>query len=240
MLALALALVGCLGEAPPVGGGTSEVEASSSSSTTAPAPESSGEPLGQTPACIEYLECLAQDEPALVPAAEAEYGPTGTCWADAATAAECDATCMEATEQRCLSGGGDSTGGEVLVCSIEGLVPGAGSPVQAGDAAGVLPLPVGELLERNCGCHYVDPRGLGPEIPAYLGDIAIATWQDFHTPFMGTPTYQLVQQRAVVELGMPPPYFCDDLDVGSLSTEDHALLQAWLEAGAPDAATWGG
>ena len=232
-------LAGCLGEAPPVGGGgTSEGE--TSSGTTAPAPEPSGEPLGQTPACAEYLECLAQDEPALVPAAEAEYGPAGSCWVDAATAAECDATCTAETEARCLSGGGDSTGGEALVCSIEGLVPGAGSPVQAGDGAGMLPLDVGGLLERNCGCHFVDPRGLDPKVPAYNGDLVMATWQDFHTPFMGTPTYQLVQQRSVVELGMPPPYFCDSLDVGSLSTEDHALLQAWLEAGAPDAARWGG
>jgi len=223
-----------------VGGGTSEVEASSSSSTTAPAPESSGEPLAQTPACVEYLECLAQDEPALLPMAEAEYGPVGTCWVDAATAAQCDATCTAETEARCLSGDSDSTGGEALACSIEGLVPGAGSPIQVGDGAGMLPPPVGALLERNCGCHYLDSRGLDPEVPAYNGSLVMATWQDFQAPFMGMPTYQLVQQRAVVELSMPPPYFCDDLDIGSLSTEDHALLQAWLEAGAPDAAAWGG
>jgi hypothetical protein len=234
-----LVLAGCLGEPPPVGSGTSEVDTSGSSTTT-PAPESSGEPIAQTPACAEYLECLAQDEPALVPAAEAEYGPTGSCWVDATTAAECDVTCMEETEARCLSGGSDSTGGEVPVCSIEGLAPGASSPVQAGDGAGLLPLAVGAVLERNCGCHYLDPRGLAPEVPAYNGEIALATWQDFHAPFMGTPTYQRVQQRAVVELSMPPLYFCDSLDVGSLSTEDHALLQAWLEAGAPDAARWGG
>lgn len=236
---LALALAGCTSEPPPVGGGTSESGTSGGSTSTA-APESSGEPLGQTPACADYLECLAQDEPALVPAAEAEYGPMGTCWSDPATAAECDATCMEETDQRCLSGSGDGTGGEVLACSIEGLQPGTASPVQAGDGAGVLPRPIGSLLERNCGCHYVDTRQLGPEVPAYFGAMPMATWQDFHSPFMGTVIYELVQQRAIVELGMPPPYFCDALDVGALSTEDHALLQAWLEAGAPDAARWGG
>jgi len=233
-------LAGCLGEAPPVGGGTSDDEASGSSSTTATTQESTGEPLVQTPACADYLECLAQDEPALVPAAEAEYGPAGSCWVDAATAAECDATCVAETEARCLSGGSDSTGGEALACSIEGLAPAASSPVQAGEGAGMLPPAVGGLLERNCGCHYLDSRGLGPEVPAYNGDIVMATWEDFHAPFMGMTTYQLVQQRSVVELGMPPPYFCDSLDVGSLSTEDHALLQAWLEAGAPDAVRWGG
>lgn len=237
---LAFALVGCPSEPAPVGSGTSEAEGSGSSSTTTAAPDSSGGPLAQTPACADYLECLAQDEPALLPMAEAEYGPAGTCWSDAATAAQCDATCQSETERRCLSGSGDGTGGDVLTCSIEGLLPGAPSPVQAGDGAGVLPLAVGALLERNCGCHYLDPRQLSAEVPAYFGTMAMATWQDFHTPFMGTLTYQRVHQRAVVELSMPPPYFCDALDLGSLSTEDHALLQAWLEAGAPDAARWGG
>jgi len=130
----------------------------------------------------------------------------------------------------------EDEGAQAIVLLINS--PG-GSPVQAGEGAGVLPLAIGALLERNCGCHYVDPRQLSPEVPAYFGAMPMATWPDFHTPFMGTLTYLRVQQRAVVELGMPPPYFCDSLDVGSLSAEDHALLQAWLEAGAPDAAAWG-
>ena len=175
LVGLVLALAGCLGEPPPVGGGTSEGDGTGSSSSTA-APDSSGEPLAQTPACADYLECLAQDEPALLPAAEAEYGPMGTCWSDAATAAECDATCLDETTQRCLSGSGDGTGGEVLACSIEGLQPGAASPVQAGDGAGMLPRPIGALLERNCGCHYVDTEQLGPEVPAYFGTMPMATW----------------------------------------------------------------
>lgn len=236
----ALALAGCLGEAPPVGGGTSESESEGAGTSTSTAADSSGEPLAQTPACADYLECLAQDEPALVPMAELEYGPGGTCWSDPATAAQCDATCMAETEARCLTGSGDGTGADVLTCSIEGLLPGASSPVQVGDGAGVLPRDVGALLERNCGCHYVDSGLLPPEVPAYLGAMPMATWQDFHTPFMGTLTYLRVQQRAVVELGMPPPFFCDPLDVGSLSADDHALLQAWLSAGAPDAAGWAG
>jgi hypothetical protein len=244
MLAVALTLSGCWiwDESPAVGGGTSQAESSgpSSSSTAGAGSDSSGEPLAQTPACADYLECLAEDEPALLPQAEGEYGPAGTCWSDPTTAAQCDATCTAETEARCLSGGDETTGGEPLLCSIEGLLPAARSPVQAGEGAGVLPLPVGALLERNCGCHYVDARLLSPEVPAYLGAMPMATWQDFHTPFMGTLTYLRVQQRAVVELGMPPPYFCDSLDLGSLSAEDHALLQAWLEAGAPDAARWGG
>jgi hypothetical protein len=237
---VALALAGCLGAPPPVGGGTSDASTSGSSTSSGAAAESSSGGPTQTPGCADYLECLAQDEPALVPAAEAEYGPSGTCWSDAATAAQCDATCIEETEQRCLSGSGEGTGGEVLKCSIEGLLPGTASPVQVGDGAQALPPAIGALLERNCGCHYLDPRQLGAEVPAYFGSMPMATWQDFHTPFMGTLTYLRVQQRAVVELGMPPPYFCDSLDVGALSTDDHALLQAWLEAGAPDAATWGG
>lgn len=231
----------CLGETPPVGGGSSESTSSASSTSTSSgvAPDSSGGP-SQTPACVDYLECLAQDEPALVPAAEAEYGPTGTCWGDAATAEQCDATCLSETELRCLSGSGDGTGDEALACSIEGLVPGARSPVEAGDGPMLLPAPIGALLERNCGCHYLDAAQLDPEVPAYNGAMRMATWEEFHTPFMGTLTYLRVQQRSVVELSMPPPFFCDSLDLGSLSADDHALLGAWLDAGAPDAARWGG
>jgi hypothetical protein len=239
---MGLALAGCLGEPPPVGGGTSEASSSTAGPSTSDTatPDSSEGPPAQTPACVDYLECLAADQPALVPAAEAEYGPAGTCWSDAATAAQCDATCLSETERRCLSGSGDGTGGDVLACSIEGLLPGTASPVQAGDGALQLPLAIGALLERNCGCHYLVGQPLSPDVPAYNGMMAMATWQDFHTPFMGVLTYQQVQQRAVVELGMPPPFFCDTLEVGSLSAEDHALLQAWVEAGAPDAARWGG
>lgn len=237
---LGLIFAGCLGAAPPLGGGTSESSGSSSSSTsTSAAPDSSGG-LTQTAACADYLECLAADEPALLPEAELEFGPAGTCWADATTAEQCDATCVAETEQRCATGSGDGTGEEPLKCSIEALVPGARSPVQAGDGAALLPVAIGDALERNCGCHYVDSARLDPEVPAYNGAMRMSTWEEFHTPFMGTLTYLRVEQRAVVQLGMPPPFYCDDLDMGSLSTADYTLLQAWLDAGAPDAARWGG
>ena len=131
------------------------------------------------------------------------------------------------------------TGEEPLACSMDALRPTAPSPVDAGTEAEQLPISVGVALENNCGCHYIDPKALDPEVPAYFGGLTMATWQDFHTPFMGTLTWQRVQQRTIVELSMPPQYFCGDLDQGSLSHEDYELLADWLEAGAPDAVRWG-
>lgn len=236
-----LALAACPSEPPPVGGGTTDATSSSSSSDggSTSTPDSTAGP-SQTPACADYLACLAETDPGQLPAAEAEYGPEGSCWSDAATAIACDAACLAQLEQRCPTGSGGGTGDDLLRCSIEALAPGIDSPVEVGDGAEQLPPSVGDVLERNCGCHYVDPRQVDREVPAYFGAMPMATWQDFHTPFMGMLVHQRVRQRAVVELSMPPPFYCDSLDLGSLSTEDHALLQAWLDAGAPDAARWGG
>ncbi|MCX4247223.1 hypothetical protein [Paraliomyxa miuraensis] len=240
---LAVALVGaptaCRGEPPPLGGGTTEDTSTGSSSSSSAAPDSSGGTT-QTPACADYLACLAGVEPERLPEAEAEYGPAGSCWSDSATAAACDAMCIDELEARCPVETGGGTGEELLTCSIEALAPGFDSPVVAGDGAEVLPPSIGLVLENNCGCHYLDPEQVDPEVPTYFGAMPMATWQDFHSTFMGTVVHERVRQRAVVELSMPPPFYCDALDFGSLSAEDYALLGAWLEASAPDAAAWDG
>lgn len=197
-------------------------------------------PLPPATACLDYLECVAMVAPEQLAEAEAEYGQAGRCWSDAALADQCAATCSTERDALCPEGTAGGTGETPLQCSIEGLLPGSPSPVEVGDGVEVLPPAIGDVLERNCGCHYVDPRALDPAAPAYFGTMPMATWSDFHGRFMGQLVWQRVQQRAVVELNMPPPYFCDELDMGSLSIEDHALLQAWLGAGAPDAAAWDG
>ncbi len=240
VLLLAVMLAGCLGEPPPVGGGSSSSSSSSTTGTVTTAPVDSTGGVPQGPACIDYLDCLEQVDPPMRPDAEAEYGPMGSCWVDSATAAQCEATCEEQTLLLCPpSGSGGGTGSDPLLCSIEGLAPGSASPVEAGEGAEVLPAEVGDLLERNCGCHYLDAAKLDPRVPAYNGALLMATWQDFHTSFMGQLTYLRVQQRSIVELSMPPVFFCDSLEFGSLDADDYALLSAWLEAGAPDAMQWG-
>ena len=205
------------------------------------APDSTGGPVDQSPACAEFLACIAELEPPMLPSNPERFEAGGSCWVDATAAQECTASCEAETERLCPPmGSGGGTGDDPLLCSIEALAPTAISPVEVGEGAEQLPPEIGDLLERNCGCHYVDPARLDPEVPAYFGAITMATWQDFHSPFMGQQTYLRVQQRSVVELSMPPPFFCDSLEFGSLGADDFALLGAWLDAGAPDAATWTG
>jgi hypothetical protein len=227
---------------PPLttGDSTSSGSTSTGSASTSGTSSDATGGAAQTPACADYLVCLEAIAPDEVPDATLELGPDGTCWQDVSIAAACDAECAAQLDQRCASDSSSSGDtGEVLpICAIESLVPGASSPIEAGTDVGVLPLEIGDLLARNCGCHFVDPGDLAREVPEYNGSIALATWTDFHTPFNGTLTWQRVRQRAVVELSMPVPFYCGTQGLGSLSNEDHALLDAWLTAEAPDGASW--
>ncbi len=239
---LALGIAACVPTPGLPSADSTSTTASSTESATATG-STSVDPTGggaQTPACAEYLACLGEIAPDEVEDATIELGPSGTCWVDATTAAACDIECNTMLEQRCApsTSSGSETGEPPLKCAIESLVPGTPSPIDAGTGVGQLPPEIGDVLERNCGCHFVDPTALERDVPAYKGTIALATWQDFQSPFNGIPTWQRVRQRAVVELSMPVPFYCDVQEVGSLSTEDHALLDAWLTAEAPDGASW--
>lgn len=239
ILGVGLAALGCADANAPSGledSSTSTTSGSSVTSATTSGATDTG--VAQTAACAEYLACLDEIAPDEVAAAQAEIGPSGSCWQAAAVAANCDAECALFFSQRCDGGSSSDTGEPPLKCSIEGLLPGAPSPIDAGDGVGQLPTEIGDVLERNCGCHYIDAQDLGRTVPAYKGAMPLATWQDFHSPFLGTLIYLRVQQRAVVELSMPPVFFCDSLAFGSLSAADHALLEAWLGAEAPDGASW--
>lgn len=238
-IAALTAPTGCV-EPDAVAGTDASTSAATTTSSGPTGANDTGTTVPQSPACADYLACLGDVAPDEVAQATGEIGPDGTCWVDAGTAAACDAECSEQLGLRCGSGSGSGseTGEPPLRCSIEGLLPGTPSPIVAGAAAEQLPLEVGDVLERNCGCHYLAAAELDRTVPAYQGTIALATWQDFHAPFGAMLTWQHVQQRAVTELSMPPSFFCDSLALGSLSAEDHALLEAWLASGAPDGASW--
>ncbi len=193
----------------------------------------------QSPTCSDYMACLAVALPDQIPIDAPRYGPQGSCWAEPAMATECTIVCASRTESLCPSGDtAGGTGNEEPLCSIDAVLPGAPNPIEAGDGVGQLPVEIGEILEANCGCHYVDGDRLDREIPAYFGALAIATWADFHAPFMGQPTWQRVRVRAIDELNMPPTYFCGEAVFGSLNVSDYVLLRDWLDASAPDAARW--
>ncbi|MEM7159538.1 MAG: hypothetical protein AAF799_42255 [Myxococcota bacterium] len=238
---LRLALLGagvasCSGELPALGGGAQSSSTTSGSDTDTGA-DSTGS-LPQSPICIDYVACVAITAPDFLPQTEALYGEGGSCWATPEMAQTCETQCEQQIEALCPNDTAGGTGEEPLACSMDALRPTAPSPVDAGTEPEQLPIDVAVALENNCGCHYIDPQTLEPDVPAYFGGLTMATWQDFHTPFMGTLTWQRVQQRTIVELSMPPQYFCGDLDQGSLTNEDYVLLADWLEAGAPDAVRW--
>lgn len=135
-------------------------------------------------------------------------------------------------------------------CGLADLDPSADldAAIDEGDAAGQIPTIVGDVLLRNCGCHYTD---MVP--PGYVDYVShhqdLSTWAHFHENFMGTfpanyemmPTYLAVEQRVVFSNPLPmPSIHCtiDGIPQHRISDEDLATMTDWLAAGAPDGASW--
>lgn len=137
----------------------------------------------------------------------------------------------------------DTSSGPVL-CSIEVVAPDITSPVVSGDEAGVIPSAIGGALERNCGCHYTDQTSDPTLYFPYNGGTQLQTLQNFtdnyagaNSTYMGSPAWQAVQDRVVVQQNMPTPV-CEVEGGGTMTAEDLALFEAWFEQGAPDGATF--
>ncbi|HWB82057.1 MAG TPA: hypothetical protein VG755_44145 [Nannocystaceae bacterium] len=135
-------------------------------------------------------------------------------------------------------------------CGLEDLDPSADpdAAIDEGDAVGQIPTVIGEVLLRNCGCHYTD---MVP--PGYVDYIShhqeMSTLAHFHENFMGTfptgyetmPTYLAVEQRVVFSNPLPMPSINCSIDGNPqhrISDEDLATISDWLTAGAPDGASW--
>ncbi len=136
-------------------------------------------------------------------------------------------------------------------CDLAVMDP-AADPTQviaAGDGDAQIPTVIGDVLLRNCGCHYnVNELPIADYVD-YVSDAQpMATWADFHADFTGTfpigyetmPAYLAVEQRVVFEQPLPMPTFqcgVEDED-GMITVADLAMLTEWFAAGAPDGATW--
>jgi hypothetical protein len=135
-------------------------------------------------------------------------------------------------------------------CGLEDLDPSADvdAAIDEGDGEGQIPTVIGDVLLRNCGCHYTD---MVP--PGYVDYIShhqeMSTWANFHENFMGTfptgyemmPTYLAVEQRVVFSNPLPMPSInctIDGMPGHRISDEDLATMSDWLTAGAPDGASW--
>lgn len=157
-----------------------------------------------------------------------------------------------------LSGGGtggetegvetdDTTEGEtgtepmVQSCALEDVKPGAPNPIEAGTEAEQIPPDIADALERNCGCHYAE-QPLANSLAPYPGMLDMATWAGFQEELAfplceSDVAYVCVQERLDHALPMPPAQ-CVLEDGSRITDEDLALLDAWLDEGAPDGATW--
>lgn len=133
------------------------------------------------------------------------------------------------------------------LCSLEAVDPLADpSVVVMGDEEGMLPVVIGEALLRNCGCHYSDDPDV---IVDYMSDaVQIATWQDFHVPFVGIfpmgyedrMVWEATRVRVVDQMPVPMPAIeCGvEGEDGVITAADKALFEAWFDAEAPDGANF--
>jgi hypothetical protein len=125
---------------------------------------------------------------------------------------------------------------------------GSGAPPEAGpnapppepaDEEPPLPIPtdvefsdVLPILSGNCTpCHAT----AGSQLPAFAQDDADASYEVTQAPsnFADQLISDRIVERSVVELTMPPGCFGDLGSEGCLSERDAALLEAWIDQGAP-------
>ncbi len=200
-----------------------------------------GNSFEQTLACQSWLDCLDASAKEQL---SSQYGPGGTCWTQTASIVEmCDADCVSGYNASCLDGPtsdtNDGTTGEPIdECALDVLAPGAESWVEAGDDATLIPAEIGTLIERVCSCHVADLEAFVPDAPLYYGNARFYTFEQMHSNFEGAPMYVEVGIRALDEQNMPPVYFCGEGEYGSLHEDEYAILQAWIEADAPDGEGW--
>jgi hypothetical protein len=113
-----------------------------------------------------------------------------------------------------------------------------------------IPPAVGDVLLRNCGCHYVEtpPMEYGA---AYTGSQGFSTLADFQGDWMGTipgmlegmPAYVAIAARIDFAAPMPPLAYCDPdgepaAEHEAMTQADYDLLMDWLGMMAPDGASY--
>ncbi|MEM6992372.1 MAG: hypothetical protein AAF721_17805, partial [Myxococcota bacterium] len=113
-------------------------------------------------------------------------------------------------------------------CSVQQVTEGELlDPLEKGDAAGMIPLGVGEALEDYCGCHtlqsnnqnlkYMFLRAPGGSLFLNYGDLSGSLGQDVASEILARTM---------------PPGSC------SFPDEPDVLLTKWAEDGLPDGATF--
>jgi len=129
-------------------------------------------------------------------------------------------------------------------CGILDVNPGASSPIDAGMEVGQIPVSIGTVLSNNCGCHYVS-QGVGTlagqvytSLPMNTLDDFLATYPGANPDYAGLQTREAVLDRVGADRNMPP-LNCVVPGGSNILSSDFDALVAWLQAGSPDAPTWG-
>lgn len=185
----------------------------------------------------------------------------GSTTVDAPTDSDSDATTDSATTATSVaaSTGSEGSASEAASgtdtdvdpgkpCDLMTIDPSAdpATVIDAGDGVGQIPTVIGEVLIRNCGCHYTD------NVVGYTdyatNDTPLSTYADFHATFngvfpmeyVGMPVYLAVQQRVAFVNPLPMPSIeCGvESEPGTIAAVDRALFADWLAAGAPDGASY--
>ena len=130
---------------------------------------------------------------------------------------------------------GSSGGGEGNSCAYEDVVVGSGSETLKGTAAGEIPQVVGEVIDRNCGCHLADSiEDVGPNAGSFGGGVSrpLVTFEQLHSDGAGgQKVYERMKERVLQE--SMPPFVCT-----TMSQDDIDTLVDWVDAGAPDGASY--
>ncbi|MBX7084111.1 MAG: hypothetical protein K1X88_33190 [Nannocystaceae bacterium] len=135
-------------------------------------------------------------------------------------------------------------------CALATIDPAADPTmvIDIGTEVGQIPPSVGDVLLRNCGCHYTDNVTPGEYVDYKSNKVPMATQPDFHLPYAGTfpmgyadePAYVGIEQRVVFHNPLPmPPHPCGvEGEVGTIPAADLQVLTDWLAAAAPDGTAW--
>jgi hypothetical protein len=143
--------------------------------------------------------------------------------------------------------GTESSTGEppIQFCGLEDLKPGAPNPVVSGTEPMQIPPDIGTILVDNCGCHYADMLDVGPPVADYseLLPLRIETWEQWQGEY-GILTIKPTLDSCLARvrdapLGTTMPHrSCHVGDGELMDPAQRQILIAWMEAGAPDGATW--
>lgn len=149
------------------------------------------------------------------------------------------------SEESGSSSGGDTaadgtTGAAIQGCGLEDLKPGAPDPIVAGGGAMEIPNDIAAVLSTSCGCHLADDltvRG----VPDYTfrGAFDLTTYTGFQALRSSDkmPYYDIAAEYLDIDF-MPLTSFCHVGNGDAMPPADRALLKAWLDADAPDGASW--